>query len=70
MSRCTLRYLFTVVMYAGIVISLIPYISGKISTGMVFLIAGGGIAILSGFGGIHALRLGGERGLRVLLDDV
>ena len=48
MSRCTLRYLFTVAMYAGIVVCLIPYISGKISTGVIFLIVGGGIAIASG----------------------
>jgi hypothetical protein len=48
MSRCTLRYLFTVAMYAGIVVFLIPYMSGKISSGAVFLIAGGGIALLSG----------------------
>ena len=48
MSRCTLRYLFTVVMYAGIAVFLIPYISGKISSGVILLIAGMGIAIVSG----------------------
>ncbi len=48
MSRCTLRYLFTLFMYAGIAVFLIPYISGKITSGVLFLIMGMGIAIVSG----------------------
>jgi hypothetical protein len=48
MSRCSLRYLFTFVMYLGIAVFLIPYISGKTSSGTIFLIVGMGIAIASG----------------------
>jgi hypothetical protein len=48
MSRCTLRYIFTILMYAGIVVFLIPYISGTISTGILFLIIGAGVAICCG----------------------
>ncbi|WP_213806978.1 hypothetical protein [Granulicella sp. dw_53] len=45
MSKCTLRYIFTILMYAGIFVFLIPYISGKTSAAMIFLIAGVGIAV-------------------------
>ncbi|CAN5769610.1 hypothetical protein BH10ACI4_BH10ACI4_14970 [soil metagenome] len=48
MSRCTLRYVFTIVMYAGIVVFLIPYVRGEISTGMIFLIIGGAVAVSCG----------------------
>jgi hypothetical protein len=48
MSKCTLRYVFTLLMYAGIAIFLIPYFFGSISSGMLFLILGGGFAIVCG----------------------
>jgi hypothetical protein len=48
MSKCTLRYIFTLLMYAGIAIFLIPYFFGAISTGILFLILGGGFAIVCG----------------------
>ncbi|MCU1323712.1 MAG: hypothetical protein JWM43_3361 [Acidobacteriaceae bacterium] len=48
MSRCTLRYVFTIIMYAGIVVFLIPYVSGEISKGTIFLIIGGAVAVSCG----------------------
>jgi drug/metabolite transporter (DMT)-like permease len=48
MSRCTLRYIFTVLIYAGVAIFLWPYLTGHISTGLIFLVAGIGLAVLSG----------------------
>ncbi len=48
MSRCTLRYLATLAMYVGVAICIIPYVSGKIYTGLIFLACGGALAICSG----------------------
>jgi hypothetical protein len=48
MSRCTLRYLLTVLLYAGVVIFLFPYFTGRISTGILFLIAGAGLIVVCG----------------------
>ena len=48
MSRCTLRIVFTILMYAGVAIFLVPYVSGKLYTGALFLILGIGIAVASG----------------------
>jgi hypothetical protein len=48
MSRCTLRYIFTVLIYAGVAIFLWPYFTGHISTGLIFLVIGIGLAVISG----------------------
>ncbi len=48
MSRCTLRYLFTVLLYAGVAIFLWPYFTGRIATGIFFLIGGAALTILCG----------------------
>jgi hypothetical protein len=48
MSRCTLRYIFTVLIYAGVAIFLWPYVTGHISTGLIFLVIGIGLAVISG----------------------
>jgi hypothetical protein len=49
MSRCTLRYLFTILLYAGVAIMLVPYISGNTSRALVFLVGGIGVALVAGF---------------------
>jgi hypothetical protein len=48
MSRCTLRYIFTILIYAGVAIFLWPYLTGHISTGLLFLVGGIGLAVISG----------------------
>jgi drug/metabolite transporter (DMT)-like permease len=48
MSRCTLRYIFTVLIYAGVAIFLWPYVTGHISTGLIFLVGGIGLAVVAG----------------------
>ena len=48
MSRCTIRYILTVFIYAGVAIFLWPYFTGHISTGMIFLVGGGGLAVACG----------------------
>jgi hypothetical protein len=48
MSTCTLRYIFTILIYAGVAIFLWPYFTGHISTGILFLVGGMGLAVLSG----------------------
>jgi hypothetical protein len=48
MSRCTLRYIFTVLIYAGVALSLYPYLTGRLSSGIIFLVAGIGLAVLAG----------------------
>jgi hypothetical protein len=48
MSRCTVRYILTVFIYAGAAIFLWPYLTGHISTGALFLVGGAGLAVVSG----------------------
>ena len=48
MSRCTLRYLVTVLLYAGVAIFLIPYFTGHITTGALFLVGGICLAVVCG----------------------
>jgi hypothetical protein len=47
MSRCTLRQVFTVLIYAGVAVFLYPYFTGRLSTGIFFLVAGIGLAVLA-----------------------
>ena len=48
MSRCTLRSIFTVLIYAGVAIFLYPYLTGRLSSGILYLVAGIGLAVLCG----------------------
>ena len=48
MQKATVRALFTVLMYAGIMMFLYPYVTGRISQGVLFLILGAGLAVTSG----------------------
>ncbi len=48
MSRCTLRSIFTVLLYAGVGIFLYPYFTGHFSHAILFLVAGIGLAVLCG----------------------
>jgi hypothetical protein len=48
MTRRALRILLTILMYAGIVVFLFPYVTGKLTTGIVFLIIGAGTAVVCG----------------------
>jgi hypothetical protein len=48
MSRCTLRNIFTVLIYAGVGIFLFPYITGHLGNALFFLVAGIGLAVLCG----------------------
>ena len=48
MSRCTLRNIFTVLLYAGVGIFLFPYLTGHFHNAVFFLVAGIGLAVLCG----------------------
>jgi len=48
MSRCTLRNIFTVLVYAGVGIFLFPYLTGHFSNAIGFLVAGIGLAVVCG----------------------
>jgi hypothetical protein len=48
MTRRALRILLTILMYAGIVVFLFPYVTGKLTTGIAFLIIGAGTAVVCG----------------------
>jgi hypothetical protein len=48
MSRCTLRYIFTALLYAGVGIFLFPYITGHLGDAVLYLVAGIGLAVVSG----------------------
>ena len=45
MSRCTLRNIFTVLIYAGVAIFLYPYVTGHLSNALIFLVTGIGLAV-------------------------
>jgi hypothetical protein len=40
--------MLTILMYAGIVVFLFPYVTGKLTTGIIFLIVGAGTAVVCG----------------------
>ncbi|HWB32553.1 MAG TPA: hypothetical protein VG714_05205 [Acidobacteriaceae bacterium] len=48
MSRCTLRYIFTVLIYAGVAMFLYPYLTGRLHTALIFVVAGICIAVFAG----------------------
>jgi hypothetical protein len=48
MSRCTLRSIFTVLLYFGVGVFLYPYLTGHFSNAVLFLVAGIGLAVLCG----------------------
>jgi hypothetical protein len=48
MSRCTLRNIFTVLVYAGVGVFLFPYLTGHFSNAVIFLVAGIGLALVCG----------------------
>jgi hypothetical protein len=48
MSRCTLRNIFTVLIYAGVAVFLYPYVTGHLSNALIYLVAGIGLAVLCG----------------------
>jgi hypothetical protein len=48
MSRCTLRNIFTVLIYAGVAIFLYPYLTGHFSSAAIYLVVGIGLALLCG----------------------
>jgi hypothetical protein len=48
MSKPALRISLTILLYAGVAIFLWPYLTGHISTGILFLIGGAGLTIVCG----------------------
>lgn len=64
MHRATLRILLTIAMYVGVALFLLPYFSGRLSTGLLLLILGGSIAIISGL--LRCYLTDGECGDRTI----
>ncbi len=48
MSRPATRILLTFLMYFGVVIFLFPYVTGRLSMGVAFLIGGASLTVISG----------------------
>ena len=48
MSKCTLRSIFTVLIYAGVVIFLFPYLIGRLTNVGYFVLVGLGLAVVCG----------------------
>ncbi len=48
MSKCTLRTVFTILMYAGVALFLIPYITGRVVTQAIVLLVGASSAVIFG----------------------
>jgi hypothetical protein len=48
MSRRTLRSIFTVLLYAGVGVFLYPYLTGHLTSALIFLVVGIGLAVLCG----------------------
>jgi hypothetical protein len=47
-ARQVLRVLLTILMYAGVVVFLVPYVTGRLSAGIVYMIGGAGCAVVCG----------------------
>ena len=48
MSRCTLRNIFTVLLYAGVGLFLFPYLTGHLGHALMYLLIGIGVAVVCG----------------------
>ncbi len=48
MSKCTLRSIFTVLIYAGVVVFLFPYLIGRLTNVGFFVLVGLGLAVVCG----------------------
>ena len=48
MSKGILRIVLTILMYAGVVIFLLPYFRGKVSAGILFMIVGAALTVVCG----------------------
>jgi hypothetical protein len=47
-TKGILRVVLTILMYAGVVVFLLPYFTGRITTGILFMIIGAGAAVICG----------------------
>lgn len=43
-----MRIVLTILMYAGVVIFIFPYLTGRLTTGIVYMIVGAGMAVVCG----------------------
>lgn len=48
MTKRITRTVLTILMYAGVVVFLYPYLAGKITTGVIFMIIGAGATVVFG----------------------
>ena len=48
MSRCTLRRIFTVLIYAGVGVFLFPYLTGHLGHALAYLLLGISVAVVFG----------------------
>lgn len=48
MTRGFLRTVLTILMYAGVVVFLYPYVTGRIMAGVLFMILGAGMTVVCG----------------------
>ncbi len=50
LTKSVCRTTLTILLYAGVAVFLLPYLTGHIFTGIIFMIAGAGLAVVSGLG--------------------
>ena len=48
MTKAIVRITLTILMYAGVVLFLAPYLTGRVFTGVVFIITGAALAVVAG----------------------
>ena len=48
MTKSILRIVLTILMYAGVAVFLLPYVTGKLTAGVLFLLFGAGFAVVCG----------------------
>lgn len=68
MSRCTLRNIFTVLVYAGVALFLYPYLTGHFSDAVLFLVAGIVLAVICGI--LRAACMEGDCSEREIVDGI
>lgn len=68
MSKCTLRNILTVLIYAGVAAFLYPYLTGRLSGGILFLVGGISLAVVCGI--LRAACMEGDCAEREYLESV
>jgi hypothetical protein len=66
MSRCTLRNIFTILLYVGVGVFLFPYLTGHLGHALIYLLIGIGVAVVCGI--LRCLFMEGDCTQETMID--